>query len=696
MEKQTKFKYLTAPVPSTEMPKGIPYIVGNEAAERFSYYGMKTILVIFMTKYVLDKTGSPDYMTGDEAKFWYHLFSMSVYAFPLIGALIADVFLGKYKTIITLSIVYCLGHLTLALDDTRFGLALGLALIAMGSGGIKPCVSANVGDQFGKSNEHLIEKVFGWFYFSINLGAFFSSLMTPVLLDSYGPSVAFGVPGLLMFIATVVFWMGRKFFVHIPPGGKEFLKESFSKEGLGAMLRLIVIYCFVAMFWSLFDQTGSAWVLQAEKMDKNFMGIEWLSSQIQAINPIMIMVFIPIFSYWIYPTINRFFKLTPLRKIGIGFFVTVPAFLIPAWIEMRIAAGELPNIFWQILAYLCITAAEVFVSITALEFSYTQSPKSMKSWIMGLYLASVALGNFFTAGVNFVIQNEPPSFKTDKKGVYELKVTVSDGKATVSENVRVRVLDPEEKKKYDADRRVAAKKRKSKKAMPSCSAGNPRVVKPGSQRVLLYGSIDRGDYRGQKLYDWRFVQVPPGSKLTKTSLRRIHTLNPDFTPDVEGVYELEFLFMVKRPVEYEYDPDSGKVQLQKPLVARSKVKIYVQNINLPPVVNARKETVTTVGSLAELDASESFDPNGDKLTYKWEVVKAPEGSSVTTKAIISANLPGKTSKLEGAMYYLFFAGAMLLTALLFVPVAMRYKGKTYVQDEAPIEEQRKDEPEAKS
>ena len=142
-------QYLNAPVPSQEMPKGIPYIVSNEAAERFSFYGMKGILIIFMTKYLLDSTGSDDFMGPEEAKGYYHMFTSAVYFTPLLGAIIADAFFGKYKTILTLSVVYCAGHLALAMDDSRMGLAIGLGLIALGSGGIKPCVSAHVGDQFG-------------------------------------------------------------------------------------------------------------------------------------------------------------------------------------------------------------------------------------------------------------------------------------------------------------------------------------------------------------------------------------------------------------------------------------------------------------------------------------------------------------------------------------------------------------------
>ena len=403
--------YRNAPIKSTRMPDGIPFIIGNEAAERFSFYGMRALLAVFMTQYLLGANGQPDPMTEDQSKAWIHLFVSAVYLTPLLGGILAEAFLGKYRTIIGLSIVYCLGHLVLALDATRLGLAIGLGLISIGSGGIKPCVSAHVGDQFGRTNQHLLPRVFSWFYFSINLGSAISTLLTPILLDRLGPHVAFGVPGFLMLLATWVFWLGRWKFIHIPPAGIGFIRETLSLAGLKSIGQLLVVYLFVAMFWALFDQTASAWVLQAENMNRHWLGREWLSSQLQAINPILVMVFIPFFSFVLYPAINLVFPLTPLRKIAIGFFVAVPSFLIPAWIETQIAAGLQPHIGWHLLSYIFITAAEIFISITCLEFSYTQAPTRMKSFIMSLYLTSVSLGNAFTSVVNFYIENPDGSSK---------------------------------------------------------------------------------------------------------------------------------------------------------------------------------------------------------------------------------------------------------------------------------------------
>lgn len=404
-------RYRTAPLASDRLPGGIPYIIGNEAAERFSFYGMRAILVVFMTQHLMGNTGQLETMSEDEAKGYYHLFVSAVYFTPVLGALISDALLGKFRTIIALSLVYCAGHFALALDDTRFGLAVGLGLIALGAGGIKPCVSAHVGDQFGKTNAFLIPKVFSWFYFAINLGAFSSSLATPWILEYHGPAWAFGVPGVLMLLATLIFWMGRREFVHIPAAGFGFVKDSLSRLGLRALGKLSILYLFVAVFWALFDQTGSSWVLQAMHMDRELFGFELLPSQIQAANPLLVLILIPLFYYGVYPALERLFPLRPLHKIAIGMFITMLAFLISTWIQMQIDEGLTPHISWQLLAYLVLTCGEVMVSITCLEFSYTQAPRTMKSFVMAFYMMSIAAGNLFTGAVNFFIQNEDGSSK---------------------------------------------------------------------------------------------------------------------------------------------------------------------------------------------------------------------------------------------------------------------------------------------
>ena len=379
------------------MPPGIPYIISNEFAERFCFYGINSILTIYMVQFL--------HFTDAKSASWQSLFKTGAYFFPMIGAIVSDVFWGKFRTIITFSLVYCAGCVSLALfSETPAAVAIGLGMVAFGTGGIKPCVSTNVGDQFSSRNQHLIERAFSWFYLAINAGSSISIWFCPILLAAYGPKLAFGMPAAMMFVATLVFWLGRNRFAVVPPAGKQWLRDVFSADGVKLILNLIVIYFFVACFWMLWDQSnGNTWTLQAQSslMDKNLgFGFTFLPAQIQVVNGLFILMLIPVFTYVIYPFCGKFFQVTPLKKIGAGLFVTASSFLIVAWIEKQIQSGHSVSMWWQILAYLVLTAGEILVSITALEFSYKQAPLRIKSFIMALFLLSVSLGNFMIAGVN--------------------------------------------------------------------------------------------------------------------------------------------------------------------------------------------------------------------------------------------------------------------------------------------------------
>ncbi|MBV1776936.1 oligopeptide:H+ symporter [Burkholderiaceae bacterium DAT-1] len=209
-----------AAVASDKLPRQIGYIVANEGCERFSFYGMRNILTVFLMTSLL--MAVPEDMRKSEAKEVFHTFVIGVYFFPLLGGWLADRFFGKYNTIFWMSLIYCAGHACLAIfEHSVNGFFTGLFLIAFGSGGIKPLVSGFVGDQFDKSTRHLARRVFDAFYWIINFGSFFASLLMPFLLKHYGASVAFGIPGILMGIATLILWAGRHTYIHIPPKGKD-------------------------------------------------------------------------------------------------------------------------------------------------------------------------------------------------------------------------------------------------------------------------------------------------------------------------------------------------------------------------------------------------------------------------------------------------------------------------------------------
>ena len=527
---------------NTGWPPGIPYIIGNEACERFSYYGMRAILYVHLTSlYVLAGEVAADakrYATGTT-----HLFYAGVYALPMIGAIIADRFVGKYRTIIYLSLVYCLGHAVLSVGERSLtGMYIGLALIAIGSGGIKPCVGAHVGDQFGEKNWFRIRSIYMIFYFTVNFGSFVSTLLIPILkehsgywvayfyprvsefitLDRLSTSIAFGIPGLLMFIATVLFWMGRKKFVHVPakPGGEIGLLDTLSStclfmtighlfvtksmswyiilslsivflvlglalfawrqklkpdngflaitffaiqnwlqgrtnqerhenkvdpqgednasgpldshrlwgpavrrfgheevEGPVAVFKIISVFILALFFWALFDQHTTTWVEQAKQMDR-MIHLPWIGTftlketQIPALNPLMVMLLIPLMHFLYLGSDRIGIKPTPLRRITVGMFIAALSFvsvaIIQQWIDAR-GPGTV-SIAWQLVPYLLLTVGEVMVSITGLEFAYTQAPKRMKSTIMGFWLLTIAMGNLLVFLFTGITGLEPVMF----------------------------------------------------------------------------------------------------------------------------------------------------------------------------------------------------------------------------------------------------------------------------------------------
>lgn len=503
---------------NTGWPRGVGYIIGNEMCERFSFYGMRAILTVHLIA-LYSLTGAADAAAESEAVASYHMFEGAVYAFPMLGAILADRYWGKYKTILWLSLMYCVGHAILAVADlsadpaTRINFVYaGLACIAIGAGGIKPCVSANVGDQFGRGNWFRVQTIYQIFYFSINFGSFFATLLIPWIrgdgTEFWRVSLAFGIPGVLMAIATFFFWLGRHEFVHVPPkpggklgkldtlaGGIMFLaighffvtpadwgwvirlgiSAGFLAAGLGvfmyrqrieeddgflaillynfraklggkveqgayrtpdapekkpddpdsplvkskfwakfwapaikrfglaaaegphAVFKVCTIFIFIPVFWAIFGQHGSTWIIQAGSMDTTMFGFSVKPSQVAATNPLMVMALIPIMNIVYRVSKKLGFEWTALRRMVIGLFMAGGSFAIAAIVQEKIDVGE-PNsvtIWWQVFAYLILTTSEVLVSITALEFAYTQAPKRMKSIVMGLFLMTVTLGSVF-------------------------------------------------------------------------------------------------------------------------------------------------------------------------------------------------------------------------------------------------------------------------------------------------------------
>jgi POT family proton-dependent oligopeptide transporter len=372
-----------------KFPRQIKFIVGNEACERFSYYGMLSILELYLS----NRIGFGQARATETV----HLFATAVYFLPLLGGWIADRFLGRYWTILSLSLFYCLGHGALALFEGRLpGIYLGLGLIAIGAGGIKPCVSAFAGDQFPAGEEQKLRDVYGLFYASINLGAFFGFLVIPWLRDHSSYSWAFALPGFFMGLATLVFWMGRHQYIIKPPREAPAEGRANSRR---IIARIVLIFAPIVIFWALFNQVNTTWVIQGSKMlPFHLGGFKVDAERMQAAGSLLVMIWVFLLTLIVYPLLERLgLQPTPLRRMGAGMVLAAGAFLISAAIQARIDEGQTLSVAWQIVPYVVLEAGEVMVSATALEFAFSQAPSSVKSTIMSLWLMTIAGGHFLVA-----------------------------------------------------------------------------------------------------------------------------------------------------------------------------------------------------------------------------------------------------------------------------------------------------------
>ncbi|MCW5806943.1 MAG: MFS transporter [Deltaproteobacteria bacterium] len=466
---------------------------------------MRNVLTAFLTgSLLLDVI--PDKAARDlAAKDIFHTFVMGVYFFPLLGGWLADRFFGKYNTILWFSLLYCVGQGSLAFFiHDRYGFYGGLFLVALGSGGIKPLVASFVGDQFDQSNKHRAKVVFDIFYWSINFGSFFASLIIPRLREDH-PRLAFGIPAILMFLATVLFWLGSRRYVRVPPappnpdsfmriartalrekgdGGRPGLvvviagavlavaslglwftslpkaavlcialvvllatfcagvslqlervrsHPAEAVDGVRAVMRVLIVFALITPFWSLFDQKASTWVLQGAQMTQP----SWLNaSMMQALNPGLVMVLLPLNTFVIYPALRRRgYPLTALGKMTVGMALAACAWVAAGLIQLAIDAtasysvmpvfvngwGNGPDlvywfpvdnsstdvwIFWQIVPYILLTLGEVLVSATGLEFAYSQAPLAMKGVIMSFFNLTVTIGGLWVLLANSSVRSE--------------------------------------------------------------------------------------------------------------------------------------------------------------------------------------------------------------------------------------------------------------------------------------------------
>ena len=500
-------------------------ILVTETAERFSYFGFRAILVLYFTRAL-------EYDEATAIALFAYVTCLA-YLAPLLGALLADGHLGRYTTILWFGFIYTVGLAILTsgayLDEGQLAMKrlltfLGLFLVCIGTGGIKPCVSAFGADQVANQPEsaqfspvtnetslqdtngnHVlrsgdvgltsaveestseesshdvvdtsvetdkterIRAFFASFYFCINVGAVTSLFIIPIVRAHYGFGAAFLTPTIFILLAMTAFLSKRNEYVHRVPGQDgtslvttfqlcgwllrqrlagipvvdrylpcvrptqdplsnvdaqtpdestcELVAYGTSSCGSQVMnnhdnvderrnqqlsdaaqaLHVLPIMGMLPMFWMLYDQQGSVWTLQATRMALHDIQPE----QMNVVNPVLIMVFIPLFDRFIYPAMERCgWNISYLRRMGWGMLLSSVAFfssgILETIIQNRDATdGQKIHVLWQLPQITILAVAEIFLSVTGLEFAYATSPDRLKAFLMAIYLLTTAVGDFF-------------------------------------------------------------------------------------------------------------------------------------------------------------------------------------------------------------------------------------------------------------------------------------------------------------
>ena len=396
-------------------PLGFWFFFWGEFAERCSYYGMRAILLL----YLVDRLSFSD----QEANRIMSFFMAGCYLLPLVGGFLADNYLGKYRTIVLFSLPYIFGQMIIGIEN-RWFLFFALCLLAMGSGVIKPNISTLMGltyDQQRPGQLKLRSDAFALFYGAINIGAAISSFAMPALRNAFGYQKAFLFPAGLMALALLAFAAGKPFYAKETIERKKLTPEERHQRFV-VFRRIIGLFIVVTFFWSIFDQSASTWTLFARdhlnlnvfdysegtwqwsildsirnNLGINLIGYQLAPDQIQGLNPILIVLFLPPITI-LWHVLDRLkIKLRPTDKMLIGFILTAITMTIMAVAGYRSAQADKISVLWEVIPYVLITISEICISVVGLELAFSSAPASMKSFITACWLLTVFFGNIINS-----------------------------------------------------------------------------------------------------------------------------------------------------------------------------------------------------------------------------------------------------------------------------------------------------------
>jgi proton-dependent oligopeptide transporter, POT family len=385
-------------------PRGLSYLFATEMWERFSYYGMRALLVLYMVKFLLEPErarhviGLSVFKTSLEGIFGplaaqpfashiYGFYSGLVYLTPIFGGLLADRVLGQRRTVVIGAALMAVGHFAMAFEQL-FLFALGLLIL--GNGAFKPNISTQVGALYAPGDRRR-DRAFSIFYVGINLGAFLAPLICGTLGEELGWHFGFTAAGFGMTAGLVIYLLATP---HLP-------KDAFERKPPGvstttgarqSIVALLLLFVPVSLFWATYEQQGNTIALWADQFtDRRLFGGEIPVTWFQAFNPFMIFAFTPfIVAFWRYQGPS---EPSATMKLAIGCFLTALAYLVMALAAWNAGVGKASWV-WLLVYFVVITVGELYLSPTSLSLVTKIAPASLLSMMMGIWLATSFVGNF--------------------------------------------------------------------------------------------------------------------------------------------------------------------------------------------------------------------------------------------------------------------------------------------------------------
>ena len=382
-------------------PVGLYVLFFTEMWERFSYYGMRALLVLYLTSKTTDLNPGVGWSQGD-ALVLYGWYTALVYIMSIPGGILADKFLGQKKSVILGAILLVIGHSVLAYE-AMWAFYTGLAFIILGVGCLKPNISTMVGGLYKKGDVRR-DKGFTIFYIGINVGAFLSGIVVGYVGEVHGWHYGFGLAGILMILGLIQFLAGQKYLVHVgnylgksdKEEDQEAYKRPLTKIEKDRIIVLFTSFLLIIAFFAAFEQAGGLMNIYArEKTDRMLMGWEVPATWFQSLNSFFIITLgVGIAAFWARRKLKGT-EASSLYKMILGLGITGIGFLF-----MSAAASEYDStgtsaMYWLVLAYLFHTVGELFLSPVSLSFVTKLAPAKYASIMMGIYFATTGLGNKF-------------------------------------------------------------------------------------------------------------------------------------------------------------------------------------------------------------------------------------------------------------------------------------------------------------